>query len=53
MALVHDPYWLRLLNLLAAFAFYAGTGHKTTRGLGQTRQISINKSQSQNPKSQS
>ena len=40
MALVHDPYWLRLLNLLAAFAFYAGTGHKTTRGLGQTRRIS-------------
>lgn len=45
MALVHDPYWLRLLNLLAAFAFYAGTGHRTTMGLGQTRQISINKSQ--------
>jgi len=40
IALVHDPYWQRLLNLLAAFAFYAGTGHKTTRGLGQTRQIS-------------
>jgi CRISPR-associated endoribonuclease Cas6 len=40
IALVHDPYWLRLLNLLAAFAFYAGTGHRTTRGLGQTRQIS-------------
>jgi len=39
IALVHDPYWLRLLNLLAAFAFYAGTGHRTTRGLGQTRQI--------------
>jgi CRISPR-associated endoribonuclease Cas6 len=39
MALVHDPYWLRLLNLLAAFAFYAGTGHQTTRGLGQTRRI--------------
>jgi CRISPR-associated endoribonuclease Cas6 len=39
IALVRDPYWLRLLNLLAAFAFYAGTGHKTTRGLGQTRRI--------------
>lgn len=39
MALVHDPYWLRLLNLLAAFALYAGTGHRTTMGLGQTRQI--------------
>ena len=40
MALVHDPYWLRLLNLLAAFAFYAGTGQQTTRGLGQTKRIS-------------
>ena len=40
MALVHDPYWLRLLNLPAAFAFYAGTGQQTTRGLGQTRRIS-------------
>ena len=40
MALVHDPYWLRLLNLLAAFALYAGTGHRTTMGLGQTRRIS-------------
>ncbi|MCS7222129.1 MAG: CRISPR system precrRNA processing endoribonuclease RAMP protein Cas6 [Anaerolineae bacterium] len=40
IALVHDPYWLRLLNLLAAFAFYAGTGHHTTRGLGQTRLLS-------------
>lgn len=39
MALVHDPYWLRLLNLLAAFAFYAGTGHRTTRGLGQTKVV--------------
>ena len=39
--LVHDPYWLRLLNLLAAFAFYAGTGHRTTMGLGQTRVISL------------
>jgi CRISPR-associated endoribonuclease Cas6 len=39
MALVHDPYWLRLLHLLAAFAFYAGTGHKTTIGLGQTKRM--------------
>jgi len=40
MALVRDPYWLRLLNLLAAFAFYAGTGHRTTMGLGQTKVVS-------------
>jgi CRISPR-associated endoribonuclease Cas6 len=32
-----DPYWLRLADTLAAFAFYCGTGHKTTWGLGQTR----------------
>ncbi len=50
MALVPDPYWLRLLHLLAAFAFYCGTGHKTTMGLGQTRQIPISKSQPPNPK---
>jgi len=40
-ALVADPYWLRLLHLLAAFAFYAGTGHHTTRGMGQTRKWSM------------
>lgn len=39
-ALRRDPYWLRLLHTLAAYAFYCGTGHKTTVGLGQTRQIS-------------
>jgi len=38
IALVHDPYWLRLLNLLAAFAFYCGTGQHTSMGMGQTRQ---------------
>lgn len=43
MALVPDPYWLRLLNLLAAFAFYAGTGQRTTMGLGQTKQIGESK----------
>ena len=35
-ALRHDPYWLRVMGLLAAFAFYAGVGYKTTMGLGQT-----------------
>jgi len=40
-ALVADPYWLRLLHLLAAFAFYAGTGHHTTRGMGQTRKLPL------------
>jgi len=37
IALVYDPYWLRLLSLLADFAFYAGTGQLTTMGLGMTR----------------
>jgi CRISPR-associated endoribonuclease Cas6 len=33
----HDPYWSRLLVTLAAFAFYCGTGVKTSTGMGQTR----------------
>ena len=35
--LERDPYWLRLVHTLAHFAFYCGTGHKATQGLGQTR----------------
>jgi CRISPR-associated endoribonuclease Cas6 len=35
--LVQDEYWMRVMNLLAAFAFYAGTGYQTTVGQGQTR----------------
>lgn len=31
---------LRQINALADFAFYAGTGAKTTMGMGQTRRIS-------------
>ena len=37
LALRRDPRWLRVVQLLADFAFYAGTGHRTTVGLGQTR----------------
>ncbi len=29
--------WLRRLNLLADFAAFCGTGHKTAHGMGQTR----------------
>lgn len=29
----------RVLNLLADFAFFCGTGYKTTQGMGQTRRI--------------
>ena len=32
-----DPYGLRVLHTLADYAFYCGTGAKTTFGLGQTR----------------
>ena len=32
---------LRKLNALANFAFYAGTGYKTTMGMGQTRRVDI------------
>ncbi|MCA9911524.1 MAG: CRISPR system precrRNA processing endoribonuclease RAMP protein Cas6 [Anaerolineae bacterium] len=32
-----DPYRLRLLQALADFSFYCGTGHRTTRGMGQTQ----------------
>ena len=35
--LAEDPYLRRVLRVLAQFAFYAGTGHRTTTGLGQTR----------------
>jgi len=34
-ALVWDPYWLRALSLLAAYAFYSGVGLRTTVGMGQ------------------
>lgn len=36
-ALGKEPYWRQALNGLASFAFYSGTGIKTTMGLGQTR----------------
>jgi CRISPR-associated endoribonuclease Cas6 len=34
-ALVRDPYWLRAVSLLAAYAFYSGVGQRTTVGMGQ------------------
>ena len=34
-----DRYGLGLIHLLAAFAFYAGVGARTTVGLGQARVI--------------
>ena len=39
--LSHDRYWLGLIHLLAAFAFYAGVGTRTTMGLGQTRALPL------------
>lgn len=32
-----EPALRRAVRLLAAFSFYAGTGHRTTMGMGQTR----------------
>ena len=34
-----DPDLRRAVNCLAAFAFYCGTGYKTTMGMGQTRRV--------------
>lgn len=34
-----DPYWARVLLLLAEFAGFAGVGAKTTMGLGQARRL--------------
>lgn len=34
--LADDPYLRRVLAVLSRFAFFAGTGHHTTTGLGQT-----------------
>ncbi|RKU25648.1 CRISPR-associated endoribonuclease Cas6 [Candidatus Poribacteria bacterium] len=36
---VLDEQLLRAANCLADFAFYCGTGYKTTMGMGQTRRI--------------
>lgn len=36
---VTDRYWMGLIHLLAAFAFYTGVGLRTTMGLGQTRKL--------------
>ena len=37
--LVGDAYWTRLMLLLASFGFWAGTGYRTTAGLGQTQSL--------------
>lgn len=34
-----DPFLLRMVNALANYAFYCGTGMKTTQGMGQTVRI--------------
>ncbi len=34
-----DERLLRVVNWLADFAFYCGTGYKTTMGMGQTRRV--------------
>jgi CRISPR-associated endoribonuclease Cas6 len=37
--LVGDAYWTRVMTLLAGYAFWAGTGYRTTAGLGQTQAV--------------
>lgn len=37
--LVSDAYWTRMMLLLAGYAFWAGTGYRTTVGLGQTQAV--------------
>lgn len=37
LALDRDRYWLNVLHLLAAFAFYSGVGYQTGAGLGQVK----------------
>jgi len=37
--LVRDRYWNGLIQLLAAFGFYAGLGLRTSMGLGQARAL--------------
>lgn len=39
--LAEEPAYLRAVNALADFAVYAGTGLKTTQGLGQTKRVRI------------
>jgi CRISPR-associated endoribonuclease Cas6 len=38
-ALNPDRYWLNVLHLLAAYAFYSGVGYQTGTGLGQARRF--------------
>ena len=40
--LVGDAYWTRVMLLLAGYAFWAGTGYRTTVGLGQTQSLRRN-----------
>lgn len=41
LVLSDDEERIRQVNLLADFALFAGTGQKTTHGLGQTRRINV------------
>lgn len=39
----HDPVYVRAVNALANFALYAGTGQKTTQGMGQSMAVTPNR----------
>jgi CRISPR-associated endoribonuclease Cas6 len=38
-ALDKDRYWVSILQMLTDYAFYAGIGYQTTRGMGQARRV--------------
>ena len=37
--LTGDAYWTRVMSLLAGYAFWCGTGYRTTVGFGQTQAL--------------
>lgn len=49
--LVGDTYWTRLMKLLAGYAFWCGTGYRTTVGLGQTHAIEEGRDGGRHPQS--
>jgi len=47
--LVGDAYWTRIMLLLAGYAFWAGTGYRTTVGFGQTQAVRDRQSSGRDP----